>query len=78
MEKELTELENLKQRLSKKQNPNDEVWMLRAVMREVGGYEQLMKLPMPAYNVIAESIIQEKEAEKADYDKAKAHSRLKK
>ena len=49
--------------------------MLRAVMREVGGYEQLMKLPMSAYNVIAESIADEKETEKAEYDKAKARSK---
>jgi len=51
--------------------------MLRAVMREVGGYEQLMKLPMSAYNVIAESIAEEKKKEKEDYDKARARSRLK-
>jgi hypothetical protein len=49
--------------------------MLRAVMREVGGYEQLMKLPMSAYNVIAESIIEEKKMEKDEYDKTR--SRLK-
>ena len=46
--------------------------MLRAVMREVGGYDQLMKLPVSAYNVIAESIVKEKEAEKAQYDKARS------
>lgn len=46
-------------------------------MREVGGYEQLMKLPMSAYNVIAESIAIEKQREKEEYDKAKSHSRLK-
>jgi hypothetical protein len=39
-------------------------------MREVGGYEQLMKLPMSAYNVIAESIIKEKEDEAKEYSKA--------
>jgi hypothetical protein len=49
--------------------------MLRAVMREVGGYEQLMKLPMSAFNVIAESIVKEKEAEQAEYNKSR--SRLK-
>jgi hypothetical protein len=46
--------------------------MLRAVMREVGGYEQLMKLPMSAYEVIAESIAKEKEEEKKQYDKARS------
>lgn len=49
--------------------------MLRAVMREVGGYEQLMKLPMSAYNVIAESIAIEKAKEKEEYDKAVARSK---
>jgi len=44
--------------------------MLRAVMREVGGYEQLMDLPMSAYNVIAESIAIEKTKEKEEYDRA--------
>ena len=65
-------MESLKQRLFKNQNP-DEVLMLRAVMREVGGYEQLMKLPISAYNIIAESIAKEKELEKAEYDKSRSH-----
>lgn len=42
-------------------------------MREVGGYEQMLNLPISAYNVIAESIVKEKEKEKADYDKAHSH-----
>ena len=70
MEKDLQELENLKQRLNKTQNPDNEIRILRAVMREVGGYEQLMKLPMNAYNVIAESIIKEKEEEAKEYSRA--------
>jgi hypothetical protein len=49
--------------------------MLRAVMREVGGYEQLMKLPMSAFNVIAESITLEKTREKEEYDKARSHKK---
>ena len=49
--------------------------MLRAVMREVGGYEQLMKLPMSAYNVIAESIAEEKKKEKEMYDKSRSRKR---
>jgi len=36
---------------------------MRAVMQEVGGYEQLMRLPICAYNVIAESIALERKAE---------------
>jgi hypothetical protein len=75
MEKESQELENLKTKLFKKEQNPDEVWMLRAVMREVGGYEQLMKLPMSAYNVIAESISIEKTKEKEEYDKAVARSK---
>lgn len=74
----MQELENLKQKLFKKGNQNpDEIWMMRAVMREVGGYEQLMKLPMSAYNAIAESIAIEKAKEKEEYDKAVARSRHK-
>ena len=46
-------------------------------MREVGGYEQLMNLPMSAYNVIAESIIAEKQKEKEDCDKVVARSKRK-
>jgi len=46
-------------------------------MKEVGGYEQLMKLPIPVFQVIAESIILEKKAERKAYDKIKSHSRLK-
>jgi hypothetical protein len=75
MEKELQELENLKTKLFKKEQSPDEVWMLRAIMREVGGYEQLMKLPMSAYNVIAESISIEKTKEKEEYDKVVARSK---
>jgi hypothetical protein len=73
MEKDLQELENLKQRLNRKQNPDNEIWILRAVMREVGGYEQLMKLPLSVYNIIAESIISERNAQLKAYNKS--HSR---
>lgn len=32
-------------------------------MREVGGYEQLLKLPITAYRVILENIVEEKKRE---------------
>ena len=41
-------------------------------MREVGGYEQLMKLPMSAFDVIAKDISKENAEEKAEYDKARS------
>ena len=75
MEKESTELENLKKKLFSQEQSPDEILVLRAVMREVGGYEQLMKLPISAYHVIAESISKEREAEKAEYDKIKARKK---
>jgi len=65
MEKESPELEHLKKRLFQKNS--DELFLLREIMREVGGYEQLMNLPIVAYNLIAESIISER--------KLKAHSK---
>ena len=44
-------------------------------MREVGGYEQLMKLPMSAYDVIAESITLEKLKEKEESEKVARRSK---
>jgi hypothetical protein len=44
-------------------------------MKEVGGYSELMKLPMSAYTAIAESISIEKAKEKEEYDKAVARSK---
>jgi hypothetical protein len=46
-------------------------------MKEVGGYEQFMNLTIPAFQVIAESIILEKKNARKAYEKAKSHSRLK-
>jgi hypothetical protein len=64
MEKDSAELENLKQKLFRKSNQkSDEIFELRAVMREVGGYEQLLKLPITAYRVILENIVEEKKRE---------------
>jgi len=44
-------------------------------MREVGGYEQLMKLPITAYNLIAESILKEKEKEMKEIEKARSRNK---
>lgn len=76
MEQDSQELENLKKRLfqKEKQKP-DEIAELRAVMREVGGYEQLLHLPISAYKIIAESIAEEKQKEMEAYEKAKSHSK---
>lgn len=72
MEKDLTELENLKRRLFSKQHlsEDDQIIILRAVMREVGGYEQLMRLPITAYREIADSIAIERQREKEANEKA--------
>ena len=48
---------------------------MRAVMREVGGYEQLMNLTINAYVAIAESIVRDQKLEKAQYDKIKTRSK---
>ena len=72
MEKDSTELENLKKKLFKSSlSEDDQISEMRAVMREVGGYEQLMNLPLSAYVTIAESIARDQKAEKAQYDRLK-------
>jgi hypothetical protein len=77
MEKDSTELDNLKRKLFNKnsQSEDDQITEMRAVMREVGGYEQLMNLPLTAYVVIAQSIARDQKREKAQYDKMKARSK---
>lgn len=78
MEKDSRELENLKQKLfSNKTTEDDQIFIFRQVMKEVGGYEQFMNLTIPAFQVIAESIILEKKNARKAYEKAKSHSRLK-
>ena len=74
MEKESIELDSLKRKLFNRDSPSedDQITEMRAVMREVGGYEQLMNLPLSAYIVIAESIARDQKREKAMYDKAKS------
>jgi hypothetical protein len=77
MEKDLEELENLKKRLLNKNKPSEDdiIFELRAVMREVGGYTELMNLPTSAYGVILESIAKEKEREEREYKKMKSRKR---
>jgi DNA-binding protein H-NS len=77
MEKDLEELENLKKRLLNKNKPSEDdiIFELRAVMREVGGYTELMNLPTSAYEVILESIAKEKEREEREYKKMKSRKR---
>jgi hypothetical protein len=41
-------------------------------MKEVGGYEQVMKLPIITYNLLAENIIAERKAQIKSY---KIHSK---
>jgi hypothetical protein len=46
-------------------------------MKEVGGYEQFMRLPITAFQVIAENISLENKERKKSYERAKSHSKIK-
>ena len=71
MEKDLQELENLKKKLfSNQTSEDDQIFNLRQVMKEVGGYEQLMNLPIATYNIIIESIVAERKAQIKAYNKS--------
>ena len=67
------ELERLKKRLNKSSPNSDfaQVVNLCEVMRVVGGYDQLLSMPIPAMQEVAEYINWLNEQEKKSMDKSK-------
>ena len=58
---ELKELESLKNKLfNNNQSDEEQVYEFRLVMREVGGFEQVMKLPVDVYRLLVENIVWER------------------
>lgn len=50
----MSELERLKKRLLSSKNKNNEAYNLCAVMEVVGGYSELMNMPLPAVEIVVE------------------------
>lgn len=70
----MSELEKLKKRLLNSKSPSekDECFALVEVMKVVGGYDQLLNLPLPTLRVILEKMDKEAKQQKKAYRKAKA------
>jgi hypothetical protein len=70
--KELIELEKLKRRLLKQEpSEKDLVYTLCRVMKEVGGYEQLLNLSLPALHEIIDYLNYLAREEEKAYQKVK-------
>lgn len=67
----MTELEKLKKRLLSKENSKDDALNLCAIMEIVGGYSQLMELPIPAIEVIKKYLEYKNKQQKKSMKKGK-------
>lgn len=67
----MSELEKLKKRLLSKKNSKHDALNLCAIMEVVGGYSQLMELPIPAIEVIKKYIEHKNKQQKKGIKKSK-------
>jgi len=64
-------LQRLKNRLQQKSSETEELVVFYEVMKNVGGYENFIKLPIPAYIEIVEAMEKEAKEEQKMIDKSK-------